>query len=103
MDMDLTTIEQPRKKRNSSATTAPASAAIIVPSPDEVLWTSTHPQDQADGFRYMQNRLGLSNAWLDEAGGFGDEQVSKYLGPSRAKQIGPWYYMMLNSLLAVKW
>lgn len=76
---------------------------IIVPSPDEVLWTSTHPHDQADGFRHMQNMLGLSNAWLDDAGGFGDEQVSKYLGPSRAKQIGPWYYQMLNSLLAVKW
>jgi len=96
--MDLTATERASKRHNPST-----SAAIIVPSADEVLWTATHPHDQADGFRYMQNRLGLSNAWLDQAGDFGEEQVSKYLGPSHAKQIGPWYYQMLNSLLAVKW
>lgn len=76
---------------------------IIVPTPADVLAVARHPHDLADGFRAMQNALGLSNAWLDDAGGFGDEQISKYLGPSRAKQIGPWTFQMLCSLLAVEW
>jgi hypothetical protein len=77
--------------------------SIIVPTPDDVLAVARHPHDLADGFRAMQNILGLSNAWLDQAGDFGEEAIGKYLGPSHAKQIGPWTFQMLCSLLAVEW
>jgi hypothetical protein len=80
-----------------------SASAIIVPSPDQVLAVARHPHDLADGFRAMQNILGLSNAWLDEAGDFGDEQIGKFLGPSYAKKIGPFTFQMLCSLLAVEW
>lgn len=77
--------------------------SIIVPTTADVLAVARHPHDLADGFRAMQNILGLSNAWLDQAGDFGEEQIGKYLGPSHAKQIGPWTFQMLCSLLAVEW
>lgn len=76
---------------------------IIVPTPDQVLAVARHPHDLADGFRTMQDTLGLSDKWINDAGDFGDGYIGKYLGPSRIKQIGPWTFQMLCSLLAVEW
>lgn len=58
--------------------------------------------DLIEAFRAVKDRLGLSNTWCDEVGGFTRGQTDKVLGPTRAKGLSPMLLQTYCSLFAVK-
>lgn len=58
--------------------------------------------DLIEAFRAVKDRLGLSNTWCDDVGGFTRGQTDKVLGPTRAKGLSPMLLQTYCSLFAVK-
>jgi hypothetical protein len=58
--------------------------------------------DLIEALRAVKDRLGLSNTWCDDVGGFTRGQTDKVLGPSRAKGLSPMLFATYCSLFAVR-
>lgn len=58
--------------------------------------------DLIEAFRAAKDRLGLSNAWCDDIGGFTRGQTDKVLGPTRAKGLSPMLLQTYCALFAVR-
>lgn len=73
-----------------------------MPVADETIVVLRRHQDFAEVFRIMKERWGLTNNFIDDAGGLAKGQADKYLGPSGVKNWGPQTFDLFCEILAIE-
>jgi hypothetical protein len=81
--------------------TAPV-RAMDVPNPDEIIAVVRTLQDAVDVFRLMKERLGLTNEFIDEAGGLTKGHTDKVLGRSEQKRVGYGTFALFCEMFVVE-
>src|SRR5258707_2141320 len=103
LGVSLTMRGSPRPESSAGPRPSPALAVERQPAPpasirtmpefvataDEVIAVVRRHQDIADLFRFMEERLGLTNEFCDDAGGLTNGDTHKNLRPRDAKSGGP--------------
>lgn len=77
-------------------------ATVALLSPDETIVVLRRHQDFAEVFRHMKEKWGLTNKFIDDAGGLAEGQTDKYLGPSGTKNWGPHTFDLFCEILAIE-
>lgn len=75
---------------------------MTVPAAGETIATIRSYPDLVEAFRAIKNRLGLSNAWMDEVCGYAGGVTDKMLGPSHSKPINQLAFSMFCHVFAVQ-
>lgn len=73
-----------------------------LPVADETIVVLRRHQDFAEVFRHMKEKWGLTNKFIDDAGGLAEGQTDKYLGPSGTKNWGPHTFDLFCEILAIE-
>jgi hypothetical protein len=74
-----------------------------ITGPGLILGEARNGDDVIAIFRAHKERLGLSNAHVDELANFISGHTDKLIGPTGSKKFGPLTFTALNWTLAVKW
>lgn len=75
---------------------------LMVADHGEVIAVVRRHQDVTEVFRMMKERLGLTNAFIDDAGGLTDGHTDKILGPSESKSWGPTTFDLFCEMFAIE-
>lgn len=68
----------------------------------ELIATIRRHQDIVEVFRTMKGRLGLTNEFIDNAGGLTKGHTDKMLGPSETKSWGPTTFDLFCEIFAIE-
>lgn len=75
---------------------------LMVAEQGEMLAVVRRHQDIVEVFRIMKDRLGLTNEFIDDAGGLTKGHADKILGPSEAKSWGPTTFDLFCEMFAIE-
>lgn len=75
---------------------------IPTPLPGEIIAVVRRHQDFVEVFRLMKERLGLTNEFIDNAGGLTKGHADKILGPSSTRGPGPTTFDLFCELFAIE-
>ena len=75
---------------------------LMVADRGEVIATVRRHQDIVEVFRLMKERLGLTNEFIDNAGGLTKGHADKMLGPSQTKSWGPTTFDLFCEMFAIE-
>ena len=71
-------------------------------TPNEVIAVIRRHQDVTEVFRLMKERLGLTNEFIDNAGGLTKGHADKIFGPSESKGWGPTTFDLFCEMFAIE-
>lgn len=71
-------------------------------APDEPIIVVRRHQDIVEVFRMMKERLGLTNEFIDNAGGLTKGHSDKILGPGEARKWGPTTFDLFCEMFAIE-
>lgn len=75
---------------------------IAVPCADAPVAVIRRHQDIVEVFRIMKERLGLTNEFIDDAGGLTKGHADKILGPTESKNWGPTTFDLFCEMFAIE-
>ena len=75
---------------------------IMVAARGEIIAVVRRHQDITEVFRMMKERLGLTNEFIDGAGGLTSGHTDKILGPTESKSWGPTTFDLFCEMFAIE-
>lgn len=87
--------------RGMAQMTAPIRSMVELDANEMIAVVRRH-QDVTEVFRMMQQRLGLTNSFIDDVGGLTSGHTDKILGPSESKRWGPTTFDLFCEMFAIE-